>query len=391
MATSLSQQLQRLAVPQTAALIDSKKKASILFDPLEAAKKDRRTIYELGVNGLHELIVINPEFQQFEETLFNEQTLHMERSVETSEVNSLLDKNIKKFMQHLSPYLLLRPCHMCLEWLLRRFQVNAYNRKELLALALPYHETNIFVRILQTMKLKDNDMQWGWMRPLQKPGVTLPKTVILNRAASDATFLKFVCESTMAAIAELGSRASTLQAQLNFYASVVVGALENSAKIQEWHVVTILPSLLKGLSSNVIDFASAAYIVAAQLVASTTLTNKLCTALISRVAAVSIERLRPTAVLLLIWIYDSQKQYDVPLSNEILSKMVTAKWLTEILSNLSNENTAIHALCIPLITAATKAIHDGGSTEETAVFKQFMQRLLQDIKFSNSTAALIIK
>ena len=47
--TSLSRQLQQLAVPyvQTAFASDKKKK-SLLFDPKEAANLDRETIFALG-------------------------------------------------------------------------------------------------------------------------------------------------------------------------------------------------------------------------------------------------------------------------------------------------------------------------------------------------------
>uniref|UniRef100_A0A1I8QA80 HEAT repeat-containing protein 1 n=1 Tax=Stomoxys calcitrans TaxID=35570 RepID=A0A1I8QA80_STOCA len=390
MSTSLFEQLQRLKAPQTGVVADSKKRASILFDPKEAATKDRRTIYDLGIHGLQELIVLNPTFQQFEQTLFDENTLQMERAVELQEVNELLNRNIKKFLQHLSPYFLLRPAHMCLEWLVRRFQVHEYNRSELMALVLPYHETNAFVKVIQTFRLKESDKDWYWLKPLQKPGKPLAKSTILNKAATDKGFLSFVCKITIEAIKELGPQAHLLQTQMNFYGSVVVGALEAAASaIQEWHISTVLPSLIKGLTSETIDFVSSSYIIAARLlVARTQVTPKLCNALLTKVAAVKFERLQRTAVLLLIWIFDSQKSSQPKFNENTLLRLVQEKWLINILATLAKENVDIQALCLALIKDSVYAIHEEHA--QTAVFQKFLDTLIGEVVFPQSTAQSII-
>lgn len=48
MATSLAAQLKKLAVPQATIYKDDKKTVSLLFDPKEAALKDREVFYEIG-------------------------------------------------------------------------------------------------------------------------------------------------------------------------------------------------------------------------------------------------------------------------------------------------------------------------------------------------------
>ncbi|XP_065355834.1 HEAT repeat-containing protein 1 homolog [Calliphora vicina] len=388
MSTTLFEQLERLKAPQAGAFTDSKRKASILFEPKEAASKDRRTIYDLGINGLQELIVLNAQFQQFEGTLFDENTLHLERAVENKNINELLDKNIKKFLQHLSPYFLLRPAHLCLEWLIRRFQINDYNQNELMALVLPYHETNAFVKVIQTFKLKESEKGWSWLKPLQKPGKHLAKTAILNKAATDKGFFNFICTSTLEAIKEFGPHAHLLQTQLNFYGSVAVGALEVASSIQEWHISTLLPSLLKGLSSGCIDFVSAAYIISARLVARTQLTPKFCNALIAKVSAVSFDRLRRTAVLLLIWVFDSQQAAAPKFTEETLLHLVQNNWLTSILSSLAQENVNVQALIVPLMEDCIKAMQDQHANAND--FKTFLETLLNDIEFPVSTAQNII-
>uniref|UniRef100_A0A0A1XM81 HEAT repeat-containing protein 1 n=1 Tax=Zeugodacus cucurbitae TaxID=28588 RepID=A0A0A1XM81_ZEUCU len=388
MATSLQEQLQRLAVPQTMALADSRSKASVLFDRKEAGTKTRRIIYEIGLAGLQELTALNPIFQTFENTLFNESTIDLERSVEEKEVNKLLDRNINKFLQQLSPYFLLRPTLMCLEWLIRRFHIQEYNRNALLALALPYHETNAFILVLQVIRIKQTDAEWSWLRPLQKPGVPVPKSVLINRAASDVAFLKFVCQATLDAVKELGTRANSLQTQLNFYASIVVGALEHAAAVEEWHIITLLPSLLKGLQSEVLDFAAAAYIVATQLVARTQVTPKLCNALVERAASVSLERLRQTAVLFLVFLFDSQLRAKPQFNENTLLNLATQKWFTTNLAALAKGDVYLHALYVALLQQSLAAIQAGHKEAET--LKVFLERLLNDVTLKDDSAQEVI-
>ncbi|XP_054745117.1 HEAT repeat-containing protein 1 homolog [Anastrepha obliqua] len=388
MATSLQEQLRRLAVPQTVALSDSRSKASVLFDRKEAGTKTRRTIFEIGLSGLQELTAINPIFQSFEATLFNETTIELERSVEKDEVNTLLDLNINKFLRHLSPYFLLRSTLMCLEWLIRRFHIQEYNRSALLALALPYHETNSFILVLQVIRLKKPDPEWEWLRPLQKPGVPVPKSVLLNRAATDVAFLKFVCQSTMDAVKELDTRASSLQTQFSFYASVVVGALEHAPVVEEWHIIAVLPSLLKGLQSDVLDYAAAAYIVTTQLLARTQVTPKLCSAFLERAAAVSLERLRATAVLFVVFLFDKQKKANPHFSETTLMNLATEKWFTITLANLAKENVYVHAIYVSLLRDSLKAIQSGHAESDT--LKEFLKRLLDEVVLQNDSAQEVI-
>lgn len=390
MTTSLAQQLKNLAAPQTSlTLVDAKSRASILFDPKEAATKDRRAIYEIGLSGLQELTAFNPTFTEFQLTLFDEATLTLERAVEQTDVNKLLDAAIAKFLRLLSPYFLLRPAHMCFEWLLRRFQVHEYNREDVMGLIMPYHETNTFVQVLQTMRLKQTDEDWFWLRRLQRPGVPLSKTAIINRAASMPSFLSFVCRSTRRSVKELGPRAHQLQAQINFYATVVVGALQTAKPLEDWHVATILESLLKGLVSDTVDFVAASYVIVAQLVSRTKLKNKVCNALLERVANCHFERLHTTALLLLIWIHDKQQSADPQFTPKTLLNLVCQKWLISALADLAKENVAIQAICKPLMRGAVAAIQDGRTS--TASHQEFLDKLLNDVPLPSSSAQEMIE
>ncbi|KAH8279941.1 hypothetical protein KR054_011740 [Drosophila jambulina] len=389
MTTSLAQQLQKLAAPQTSVtLADARSRASILFDPKEAATMDRREIYQIGLTGLQELTDFNPAFKEFQLTLFDEATLTLERSVELPEVNKLLDAAIAKFLRLLSPYLLLRPAHMAFEWLLRRFQVHEYNRGQVMALILPYHETKTFVQVLQTMRLRSSDAEWFWLRPLQRPGVCLAKTAIVNRAASNPAFLRFICQSTQKAIKELGPRAHQLQAQINFYATVVVGALQTAKPLQDWHITTILESLLRGLASDTIDFMAAAYVIVAQLVSRTKLQSKVCNALLERVANCPFERLHTESLLLLICIYGKQKAAVPHFKPETVLNLVGQKWLISALASLAKANVAIQSICMPLMTCAVSAIREDVAASSS--YKVFLDNLLSEVPMNKPCAQKLI-
>lgn len=137
--TSLAEQLQRLVTPATSTYVESKKRYSILYDSKEAALIDLQTIFDLSKSALEELISKDSAFRQFQYTLFDESTINLERSVETGAVNETLNKNIKKFLFHLSPHFLVRESHQCLEWLIRRHRINEYNIDDMMAMILPYH------------------------------------------------------------------------------------------------------------------------------------------------------------------------------------------------------------------------------------------------------------
>jgi hypothetical protein len=71
-----------------------------------------------------------------------------------------------------------------------------------MSLILPYHDTRMFVRVLQMLDISDPVNRWHWLYPLQGAGVPLSKTALLNRCATDASFLHFVCKMTSDTIKE---------------------------------------------------------------------------------------------------------------------------------------------------------------------------------------------
>lgn len=386
MATSLAEQLKRLAVPQTAILEGKdKKRDSFLFDPKEAASFSREIFYQIGLDGLEELKKLNPAFSQFENTLFSITSKDFERSVQSEESNKRLNKVIKKFLLHLSPYFLINSAHKALEWLIFRYHIHQYNREDLLMLILPYHETNLFVRALQLIKIKDENDGLYWLKALQKPGVHLPKTSLLNHAAGNPQFLKFVTKFVIA-MAKEHDKPSSVTVAFNFYCVVVTGAIERSAHVNETQVSHILPGLLKALQSDVADFCASAFVIIARLVAKTSLSDAILNELVEKITAVDVPALKTEMVLLLIVLYQSQSDFNA-VSEVAVRNLAEKGWCGGVIEELNKEGSCVRAFLEPLLKASISLVFN----EEDSKVKAFVETLFDDVKFEDDFVGVVIR
>ncbi|KAM9425995.1 HEAT repeat-containing protein 1 isoform 2-T2 [Pholidichthys leucotaenia] len=267
--TSLAHQLKRLALPQSDPnLLTRHEVASLLFDPKDAASMDRSTFFALGCTGLEELLGIEPVFQEFQATLFSPASMTLERSVQSREVNEKLDAGISLFLTRLCPYFLLKPAHKCIEWLVHRFHVHLYNANSLLACALPYHDTNVFVRLLQLLKIEDPTNRWNWLHCLQKPGVPLSRGTLITHCYSDLSFMDFICSMVTHSIQAYSGHSggcSQLRVIFSFYASTIVSALDAMGKVSDAIISKLLPYIQRGLKSSLTDYKAATYMIVCQL------------------------------------------------------------------------------------------------------------------------------
>ena len=63
-------------------------------------------------------------------------------------------------------------------------RVNEFNVEALLLCALPYHNTNEFVRLVQTLAL-DTAPGWAWLTGMQTSGAALTREVLVQRCSND--------------------------------------------------------------------------------------------------------------------------------------------------------------------------------------------------------------
>ncbi|KAK1794354.1 hypothetical protein P4O66_011241, partial [Electrophorus voltai] len=269
--TSLAHQLKRLALPQNEpSLLSRRETASVLFEPKDAASMDGSTFHALGCTGLEELLGIEPAFAEFQQTLFSQASLSMERSVQDRAVNKQLDKGISLFLARLSPYFLLKPALKCLEWLIHRFHIHLYNQDSLIACVLPYHETKVFVRVIQLLKIDDPTHRWHWLHGLQKPGVPLARGTLLTHCYKDLSFMDFVCTLVTKSVkaysgAVRDGQCLQLRVVFSFYAAAIVPSLEAVEKVTDSVIAKLLPYVHLGLKSELVDYKAATYMIVAQL------------------------------------------------------------------------------------------------------------------------------
>lgn len=284
--TSLAQQLQRLALPQTdPSLLSRREVASLLFDPKEAATIDRDTAFAIGCTGLEELLGIDPAFEQFEAPLFSQLAKTLERSVQTKAVNKQLDENISLFLLHLSPYFLLKPAQKCLEWLIHRFHIHLYNPDSLIACVLPYHETRVFVRVIQLLKISNPKHKWFWLSPVKQSGVPLARGTLVTHCYKDLGFMDFICSlvtRSVKAFAEHPGSSAQLRVLLAFYASTIVSALVAAESLSDSVVAKLLPYIQKGLKSSLPDYRAATYMIICQISVKVTMEDTFVNSLASQ-------------------------------------------------------------------------------------------------------------
>ncbi|NWT08500.1 HEAT1 protein, partial [Vireo altiloquus] len=286
--TSLAEQLKRLALPQTdPSLLDRSEVASLLFTGKEAATIDRDTFFAIGCTGLEELMGIDPSFEEFQSTLFSSTSKGLERSVQTKAVNQQLNKNISLFLIHLSPYFMLKPAQKCLEWLIHRFHIHLYNQDSLIGCVLPYHETNLFVRVIQLLDIKSPTHKWHWMDPIRKPGVPLARGTVITHCYKDLDFMDFICRlvaKSVKVFSECPGNSAQLRVLLVFYASTIVSALGAAEKITDTIVSLLLPYIQKGLKSSVQDYRAASYMIICQMTVKVTVETSLVHSLMVQIS-----------------------------------------------------------------------------------------------------------
>lgn len=385
--TSLAEQLRRLQTPQSSQFVDTKKRDSILFNAKEAATKSRETIYEIGISGLLELIELNQEFEQFQSTLFELTAKDFQRAVENKEVNALIDKNIQRFMYHLSPYFMIPASHKCLEWLIRRFNINLYNKEEFLTLILPYHQTNMFVRCIQSMKFDDPTNKWDFLSDVKKTSAPLSKYALWNHGATQPSFIGFVGKFTYEAIKELGHKAGSLQTMLAFYCTTLIGAMEHAPAINNNHILFIARYLIKAFKSKVVDFAAAGYMITAQLLVKAKLGLPLLNELMEKITNTVQPSLTQNVILLLSLMFQSQTD-ELKITEKSWENIVSFKWLASSLQTMKKEGKPFIAFYRALICKLLEKI---GEKQDFEMYKDYCMSLMAEVDLEDDEAQIIIR
>lgn len=162
---------------------------TILFTAEAAAEQDEAFVHSIGLNGLLELIAIDPSLASYERSLFAESSLRYSRRMQTAEANQKLDRTMEGLLGVLSRHFLSHAAQKALEFLLRHYRIHRHNSAALLRCILPYHGTRLFVRVAAL--LRGGDERSGWLRAAggERISVPPPRSLLVQRAAKESPLL----------------------------------------------------------------------------------------------------------------------------------------------------------------------------------------------------------
>ena len=247
MSTSLQQQLEQLSGRQPKHQYSTLTNNPSFIYNFEVAKElSIDEIYNIGYNGLMELIKIDGTFEKFRENLFSENFKKIDRDFEDKSFNEELDNNIGSFLRRLSPYFILRASHKALEWIIRRFRIWKLNLDSIMECIIPYHETNLFVRMIQMCHI--HETKWQFLMMVGKSGTPLSRLALSKQCINDTSVLSFIAKSLEQHVNENPTNHGTF---VSFYTALLIEIFRDNIKDELLRI--ILPNLFNGLLSNSLD------------------------------------------------------------------------------------------------------------------------------------------
>ncbi|KAL4421861.1 hypothetical protein ABPG77_001343 [Micractinium sp. CCAP 211/92] len=352
-------------------------KASLLYSFQEAADIDAETIYRIGVEGLDQLCALDGRFQAYRRTLFGQASLALDRDAATADVNAKLDSAIAGFCTLLSSYFLLAPAFKALEFLVRKYKVHERNVEELMLAALPFHETEQFVRLVQILRLPPRG-RFAFLEPMQASGAPAPRDVIVLRCVTDRSLLRFVCDMAQRqADPRLAGRVA-----LPFYAVLVCEYLAKLKGVDEPLLTMMLPYLLAGLSeSAVADYRAATYMIIGQLASRATFSADLATALVTETCRTASAGLLSSVVMLLAHLANTQEHLG-ELPDKAFKHLAKVSGLVDQLAALSDKGCRIDRLLALLVREAMAEL------PARPHYEQLLQALLARVQMGGAARAL---
>jgi U3 small nucleolar RNA-associated protein 10 len=205
------------------------------------------------------------------------------REMHTQDVNQKIDKSITSLLRLLSPYLMNRPSHLVLEYLVRHYKVYHYNVDAVVECILPWQDSNVFVRMVQLLNLSQSNGRWEFLTAVAKTGTPLPRHALAQRAAHDMALLDFIC--SLAKRNGSNTKGTQFTHVFSFFSAVVVEAMQGLTTLHEGLVRVVLPVLLIGVrATKSPHYQAACYFVTAHLSSRTALSIEACNALLIALA-----------------------------------------------------------------------------------------------------------
>ncbi|CAH9069155.1 unnamed protein product [Cuscuta epithymum] len=246
MATSIASQLQAIKSIVISDSVTRKRpftRPSILFEPKEAADIDVETIYSTALSGLDVLISTEERFKNYKNDLFSPKSRDLDRELMGIEENNGINSSISSYLRLLSGYFQLPSALKTLEYLIRRYKIHVYNKEELILCSLPYHDTHVFVRIIQL--IDTGNSRWKFLDGVKRSCAPPPRKVIVQQCLRDLGILEVLCEYATPA-----KKCQPSVPVIGFCTAVVVEVLGSLMTIDSDVVKRVLPYVTSGLQHH---------------------------------------------------------------------------------------------------------------------------------------------
>ena len=265
---------------------------------------------------------MDARFAPYTKTLFSEASRLIVRDALDTQTEERLNTSVRSFLQLLSQYLLLRPAHKALEYLIRAYRVNEYNKDDLLHAALPYHATRTFGQLARlclgryAAGMARAQPYWSVLSGVRKRGAPVDRLTLAKFCGTPqgAPLLIAVAVHVHDA-AKIGINC---KAQVGFYAALVADVLRRlGAAPSGQFLLQLLPLVAAGLQcSHNPDYVAACLVIAAQISAVAQLTVAVQEGLIEAVCRAANEAglpsLRRDAVRSTVVIFQTQETSTFP-------------------------------------------------------------------------------
>ncbi|KAI3778087.1 hypothetical protein L2E82_07103 [Cichorium intybus] len=243
MATSIASQLQAIRSIVKADTDPLKRpftRPSILFDAKEAADIDLDTLFSLALSGLDGLVSLDERFLNYKNDLFSHKSRELDRELMGVEDNNHINASISSYLRLLSGHFKLPSALRTLEYLIRRYKIHIYNTEELILCALPYHDTHVFVRVVQL--LDTGNGKWKFLEGVKISGAPPPRKVIVQQCIRDMGVLEALCNYALPT-----KKLQATRPVISFCTAVIIEVLGSLAVISTDVVKRILPYVVSGL------------------------------------------------------------------------------------------------------------------------------------------------
>ncbi|KPA74209.1 hypothetical protein ABB37_09462 [Leptomonas pyrrhocoris] len=241
MTSQLASQLQRLQ--QRPAESSNRLAKSFLFSTQDAQSFSREQIHQLALNGLQTLTAMDNRFHPFIQDLFDVKKIRQERAMLTSSEDAALRASLEHVLTLLSPHLFLTAAQQVFEFLVRVYEVHIYDVSAVLRAFLPYHDHNLFARVLLLLDLRDTG--FDFLSTNQLRGAPLLREHLVLACAESRKAARLVCLTvTMPFRYEIRHHAANA-----LFTSIVTQLATHKDGEALWR--TFLPSVLELLSGAV--------------------------------------------------------------------------------------------------------------------------------------------